>query len=322
LDRCDAQESEPSAARAERLTEKIASLRTRQERCHTMLQELERTGESQISLTDPDSRAMAMHPKVGVGYNAQVAVDSKHKLIVEQEVTNAGSDLGLLAARASAAKEVLEAEHIKVVADSGYYQGEDIAACEGAGIEAYVARPQRGSAVREGLFRKEEFHYDAQNDVYICPGNQQLHPRYRSTGGEHDRIYYCNRDACRHCELKSRCTTNSYRQVARWTGEAVLDRMETRLKANPKILRQRREIVEHPFGSIKQWMNQCAFLMRGLEKVRAELSLTALAYNMTRVLTIVGIESLLKVLKNAKNHTFFEALFAFSPSSQRNFTVS
>ena len=322
LDRCDAQESEPSAARAERLTEKIAPLRTRQERCHAMLQELERTGESQISLTDPDSRAMAMHPKVGVGYNAQVAVDSKHKLIVEQEVTNAGSDLGLLAATASAAKEVLEAEHIKVVADSGYYQGEDIAACEGAGIEAYVARPQRGSAVREGLFRKEEFHYDAQNDVYICPGNQQLHPRYRSTGGEHDRIYYCNRDACRHCELKSRCTTNSYRQVARWTGEAVLDRMETRLKANPKILRQRREIVEHPFGSIKQWMNQCAFLMRGLEKVRAEFSLTALAYNMTRVLTIVGIESLLKVLKNAKNHTFFEALFAFSPSSQRNFTVS
>jgi hypothetical protein len=134
---------------------------------------------------------------------------------------------------------------------------------------------------REGLFRKEEFHYDAQNDVYICPGNQQLHPRYRSTGGELDRIY-C--DACRHCELKSRCTINPYRQVARSIDEEVLDRMETRLKANPGILRQRREIMEHPFGSIKQWMNQGAFLMRGLEKVRAEFSLTALAYNMTRVL--------------------------------------
>jgi hypothetical protein len=158
--------------------------------------------------------------------------------------------------------------------------------------------------VREGLFRKEEFHYDAQNDVYICPGNQQLHPRYRSSGGEHDRIYYCNRDACRHCELKSRCTTNPYRQVARWIDEAVLDRMETRLKANPEILGQRRELVEHPFGSIKQWMNQGAFLMRGLEKVRAEFSLTALAYNMTRVLTIVGIERLLKVLKKAKNPVF------------------
>jgi Transposase DDE domain len=137
---------------------------------------------------------------------------------------------------------------------------------------------------REGLFRKEEFHYDAQNDVFICPGNQQLHPRYRSTGGELDRIYYFNRDACRHCELKSRCTINPYRQVARSIDEEVLDRMETRLKANPGILRQRREIMEHPFGSIKQWMNQGAFLMRGLEKVRAEFSLTALAYNMTRVL--------------------------------------
>ena len=189
-----------------------------------------------------------------------------------------------MAQTASAAKEVLETYQIKVVADSGYYKGEDIAACEAAGIEAYVARPQRGFAVRKGLFRKEEFHYDAHNDVYICPGNQQLHPRYRSTGGEHNRIYYCNRDACRHCELKSRCTTNPYRQVARWIDEAVLDRMETRLKANPEILRQRREIVEHPFGSIKQWMNQGAFLMRGLEKVRAEFSLTALAYNMTRVL--------------------------------------
>ncbi len=233
---------------------------------------------------------MALNPKVGVGYNAQVAVDSKHKLIVEQEVTNAGTDLGLLAPTATAAKEALEADKIKAVADSGYYKGEDIAACEAAGIEAYVPRPQRGFAVRERLFRKEEFHYDAQNDVYVCPGNQQLHPRYRSSGGEHDRIYYCNRDACRHCELKSRCTTNPYRQVARWIDEAVLDRMETRLKANPHILRQRRELVEQPFGSIKQWMNQGAFLMRGLEKVRAEFSLTALAYNMTRVLTIVGIE--------------------------------
>jgi transposase len=304
LDRCDVQEAKPSAARAERLAEKIATLRTQQVRCNAMLQELERTGESQISLTDPDSRAMAMNPKVGVGYNAQVAVDSKHKLIVEQEVTNAGTDLGLLAPTATAAKEVLGAEQIKVVADSGYYKGEDIAACEAAGIEAYVTRPQRGFAVREGLFRKEEFHYDSQNDVYICPGNQQLHPRYRSSGGEHDRIYYCNRDACRHCELKSHCTTNPYRQVARWINEAVLDRMETRLKANPEILGQRRELVEHPFGSIKQWMNQGAFLTRGLEKVRAEFSLTALAYNMTRVLTLVGIERLLKVFKNTKNAVF------------------
>ena len=164
---------------------------------------------------------------------------------------------------------------------------------------------------REGLFRKEEFYYDPQNDVYLCPGNQQLYPRYRSTGGNHERIYYCNRDACRHCELKSRCTTNPYRQVARSIDEEVVDRMETRLKANPEILRQRREIVEHPFGSIKQWMNQGAFLMRGLVKVRAEFSLTALAYNMTRVLTIVGTERLLKVFKKCLKPSLFDSLFAF-----------
>jgi hypothetical protein len=174
--------------------------------------------------------------------------------------------------------------------------------------------------VREGLFRKEHFRYDAQSDVYICPGNQELHPRYRSSGGEHDRIYYCNRDACRHCELKSRCTTNPCRQVARWIDEAVLDRMETRLKANPEILGQRRELVEHPFGSIKQRMNQGAFLMRGLEKVRAEFSLTALAYNMTRVLTIVKIERLLKAFGTAKA-SFFDSLFTLLPSLRQNLAL-
>ena len=163
LDRCDAQEAEPSAARAERLTDKIASLHTRQMRCHTMLQELERTGESQISLTDPDSRAMAMHPKVGVGYNAQVAVDSKHKLIVEQEVTNAGSDLGLLAPTASAAKEVLEAEQIKVVADSGYYKGEDIAACEAAGMSVrYNYRLRFAEALPQTAEKRVDFSLGSQ----------------------------------------------------------------------------------------------------------------------------------------------------------------
>jgi transposase len=220
LDRCDAQESETTAARAERLTGKIASLRTQQKRCDAMLQELQRTGESQLSLTDPDSRAMAMSPKAGVGYNAQIAVDSKHKLIVEQEVTNAGSDLGLLAPMAAAAKELLQAEQIKVVADSGYYKGEDIATCEAAGIEAYVARPQRGPAVRNGFFRKEEFYYDARNDLYICPGGYELRSRCYSTGKDHDSVSYCNREACRHCELKGRCTTNHARQVSRWVGEA------------------------------------------------------------------------------------------------------
>ena len=146
------------------------------------------------------------------------------------------------------------------------------------------------------MFRKEEFRYDPTSDTYRCPGGQQLHPLYRCVKGDHTTVQYCNRDACRGCELKPQCTANTYRRVGRWTEEALLDRMEARLAARPAILKQRREIAEHPFGSIKQWMNQGTFLLRGLEKVRAEFSLTALAYNFIRVVTIVGVTSLLKAV--------------------------
>ena len=159
---------------------------------------------------------------------------------------------------------------------------------------AYVARPQRGSAVRDGLSHKEEFRYDPTSDTYRCPSGQQLHPLYLCVKGDHTTVQYCNRAACRGCELKPQCTANTYRWVGRWTEETVLDRMEARLAARPAILKQRREIAAHPFGSIKQWMNQGTFLLRGLEKVRAEFSLTALAYNFIRVVNIVGVASLLK----------------------------
>jgi len=296
LDRTDAEEGPASSARAQNLAEKIASLKQRRMRYTELQAELERTGDSQVSLTDSDSRAMAAHPKVGVGYNAQVAMDAKHKLIAAFEVTNAGSDLGLLARTASAAKEVLGVETIQAVADRGYYKGEDIQACEDTGIEAYVARPQRGSAVHDGLFRKEEFTYDPAADTYACPGGHLLRPLYRSTKDGTERRHYVNRHACRECELRPQCTGNTFRKVTRWTGEAVLDRMEQRLAARPGILDLRRETVEHPFGSIKQWMNQGAFLMRGLEKVRAEFSLTALAYNMTRAINLVGVPGLMRAV--------------------------
>ena len=271
-------------------------MKERKTRHEGMLEELARTGQSQVSLTDPDSRAMASYPKVGVGYNAQVAFDAKHKLIVEQHVTNAGSDLGLLAPTAGAAKEVLGVERISAVADKGYYKGEDMQACEDAGRGHRGLRRPAAARLSDGLFRKEEFRYDPTRDTYRCPGGQQLSPLYRCVKGDHITVQYCNREACRGCELKPQCTANTYRRVGRWTEEAVLERMEARLAARPEILKQRREIAEHPFGSIKQWMNQGAFLLRGLEKVRAEFSLTALAYNFIRVVNIVGVASLLKAV--------------------------
>jgi Transposase DDE domain len=271
-------------------------MRERRARHKDMLAELDQTGENQISLTDPDSRAMAAHTHVAVGYNVQVAVDAKHKLIVEQQVTNQVVDMGLLAQTAEPAKEVLGVERIAVVADRGYFKIEDIEACEKTGIDPYVPRPQRGPSVRAGLFRKDEFRYDPISDSFLCPAGQRLHPYSFSLMRGLKKINYCNRQACRDCTIRAQCTGNQFRYVSRLENEAVLDRMQARIAQRPDILDQRREIVEHPFGTIKQWMNQGAFLMRGLEKVRAEFSLTALAYNLRRVLNIVGLPKLIAAL--------------------------
>jgi transposase len=278
-------------ARTKNLAEKIAALSEKRGRYQAMLAQLDRTGEDQISLTDPDSRAMAAHTKVGVGYNIQVAVDAKNKLIVEQAVTNQVVDLGLLTQTAEPAREVLGVETIDVVADRGYFKIEDIEACEKTGCVPHVPKPQRGSSVREGLFRKDEFRYDAGLDAYVCPAGKLLTPIRRGRMRDLERTDYGNPKACRACRLRPRCT-NDARSVFRLENEDVLDRMAERLKARPAILDRRREVVEHPFGSIKQWMYQGAFLMRGLANVRAEFSLTALAYNLRRALNILGVEAM------------------------------
>ena len=296
LDEGDVTESGTGGSRTKNLAEKIEALRAKRERYKDFLAGLEASGEDQISLTDPDSRAMAKHTKVAVGYNVQIAVDAKNKLIVEQEVTNQVLDMGLLTQTAGAARETLEVEKIDVVADRGYFKIEDIEACEKAGMTPHVPKPQRGYAARNGLFRKDEFRYDAERDAYICPAGQVLATRYESRQRDLKRFDYCNRAACLACPLKSRCTTD-WRKVSRLENEAVLDRVAERLKARPEILNTRREIVEHPFGTIKQWMNQGAFLMKGLEKVRAEFSLTALVYNLRRALNILGVEVLMKAVR-------------------------
>ena len=293
LDQSDVTENATVGSRVKNLAEKIAAIGERRTRCNAMLAELDRTGEDQISLTDPDSRAMAAHTRVAVGYNVQIAVDVKHKLIVEQQVTNQVVDMGLLTQTVEPAKEVLGVVTIADVADKGYFKIEDIEACETAGIEPYVPRPQRGPSVKAGLFRKDEFQYDAASDSYICPAGRRLHPYSSSLLRGLKKINYVNKLACDDCAIRSRCTAGKFRTVSRLENEAVLDRMQARLAKRPDVLDRRRETVEHPFGSIKQWMNQGAFLMRGLRKVRAEFSLTALAYNLRRVLNIVEFAELM-----------------------------
>jgi IS5 family transposase len=175
-----------------------------------------------------------------------------------------------------------------IVADKGYFRTEDIAACEKAGLTPHVPRPQRGVAVTNGFFRKDELRYDAAQDAYICPGGHELKPIRQGRLRDN----YANARACRDCPLRPRCT-NNYRSVSRLENEDALDRMEERIAARPDLLDRRREIIEHPFGTIKHWMNQGAFLMRGLEKVRAEFSLTALVYNLRRALNLLGVSKLL-----------------------------
>ena len=297
LDHADAAETGTSGSRVENLAGKIAAVRGRRDRCQEMLTELDRTGESQISLTDPDSRARAAHTRVAVGYNVQIAVDTKHKLIVEQQVTNQVLDMGLLTETAEPAKEILGVETIDVVADKGYFKIEDVEACEKAGMEPYVPQPQRGPSVRAGFFRKDEFKYDPETDSFTCPAGQRLTPYSSSALRQLKKINYANRKGCRDCPLRDRCTDNQFRVVSRLENEAVLDRMQERLAKRPEVLNQRRETVEHPFGSIKQWMNQGTFLMRGLEKVRGEFSLTTLAYNLRRVLNLVGFAQLMTAVR-------------------------
>ena len=293
LDHSDEAEAPTTGARVQNLAEKIVAITARRARCQAMLKQLERTGEEQISLTDPDSRAMAAHTRVAVGYNVQVAVDARHKLIVEQQVTNQVVDMGLLTETAAPAKELLGVASIAVVADSGYFKTEDIEACEAAGMTPCVPRPQRGPAVRAGLFRKDEFRYDPASDSYLCPAGQRLQPYSSSMIRGLRKVNYANKEACPDCPLRARCTMGRFRMVSRYENEAVLDRMQDRLAERPEVLAQRRMVVEHPFGSIKQWMNQGAFLMRGLENVRGEFSLTALAYNLRRVLNLVGFKQLM-----------------------------
>jgi hypothetical protein len=234
--------------------------------------------------------------RIRVGYNIQITVNTKHKLIAEQQVHNKVSNLGLLTETANGARENLGGDHIDVVADRGYYKIEDIEDCEAAGVTPYVPKPLRGSAVKNGFFIKEQFHYDADAGVLICPGGAKLEPKYKSKIRDNDAIGFVNTKACKTCDLRARCTNAAFQKVARYANEAILDRMAARLAANPEVMDQRRESIEHPFGSIKQWTGQRNFLTRRIENVRGEFSLTALAYNIRCAITLVSVAGLMRAV--------------------------
>jgi len=298
LDANDAEEPEEPKLTAEQLKEKIRLLKERMKEYQGLQQHMDESGESQISLTDPDSRSMPIGGGriTDVGYNLQVAVDPKHKLIVVHQLTNAVSEKGLLSRMALRAKQALGVDRLEVLTDMGYYDGQQVKACLESGITPYIPKPNTSANTPLGLFGKEDFRYDPHNDCYHCPAGEQLSFRWQSTEEGRQRRYYTT-PACARCSLKPRCTRDpGGRRISRWTYEDLLDEMQRRVGASPEKMKLRKELAEHPFGTIKRAWNQGYFLTRGLENVRAEMSLTILAYNFKRVIKILGVTRMIEAL--------------------------
>jgi len=231
-----------------------------------------------------------------VGYNVQIAVETKHHLIITHEVTNAGTDRSQLASVAKQAKAALKAEKLEAVADRGYFNGEEILACENAGITVTLPKPMTSNSKAEGRFGKQDFRYIPQEDVYICPAGERL--TYSFTTEDRGSVLRRYRThACQRCAIKHNCTTAKERLISRWEHEQVLETVQCRLDEHPEKMRQRRETVEHPFGTIKARMGATHFLMKTLPRVATEMALHVLAYNMTRVINIMGVRPLLGALR-------------------------
>ena len=297
LDRADRDPSLVTEARVEHLKDKLARVKEQAGTLRQIAQQLNESPDQQVSLTDPDARSMATSGRgTGiVGYNVQTAVDTKHHLIVAHEVTNVGHDRTQLADMAEQAKTVI-GQPITALADRGYFKGEEILRCADNGIVPLVPKPQTSNNKAAGLFDKSDFVYSAADDTYRCPAGQ--HAIRRMTVVENGQtLHKYWSSACRQCPLKPKCTTGVERRIARWEHEAVLDRMQDRLNQRPQAARERRQTVEHPFGTLKAWMGATHFLMRTLPKVRTEMSLHVLAYNMKRVIKLLGTTSLIQAMQ-------------------------
>ncbi len=295
MDTADRAEPEVAKLKKERLQEKIVALKQRMQKLQQFDVELRASPDQQLSLTDPDARSMKSRDGSIVGYNVQAAVDAKHHLIVAHEVVNDGVDRDQLAPMSERAREATGVETLTAVADRGYFKGDQIKKCDDAGIVAMVPKTMTSNSLAEGRFDKQDFIYIARDDEYRCPAGQRAIRRFTTVeAGMTLDVYWSS--ACPGCAIKAQCTSSAYRRIRRWKHEAVLDAMQARLDRRPDMMRIRRQTVEHPFGTIKHWMGATHFLTKTLGRVRTEMSLHVLAYNLKRVMRILGIEELIRVL--------------------------
>ena len=288
----------PQDARLARVVKKLGHYRKEERTLRAMERRMASTGEMQVSLTDPDCRAMATtskQPRV-VGYNVQTVVETKHHLIVAHEVTNHGYDRDALSMMAHKAQEVMASKEIEAIADKGYYKGEEIVACELDGIAVTVSKPHTSNAAAVGRFDKADFVYDADKDAYQCPAGEWLTYHYTNEeAGKTLRNYWTN--VCGDCPVKAKCTTGKERRIRRWEHEGILERVQKRLDDDPKKIPLRSTTVEHPFGTIKAWMGATHFKMKTLAHVATEMALHVLAYNMMRVMAILGVPELVRAMR-------------------------
>jgi transposase len=307
MDANDEQEADLPRPSAEALQEKIERLKERRQTYQAYQEELDETDQTQISLTDPDARAMPRSgaPGTEVAYNVQIAVDDKHHLIVHHDVVQDSTDRYQLGPMAKQAKEILQVEEIDAAADRGYYYEREIKACVDDGITPYVPKPKTSANKKRGLFTKYDFRYHAEDDTYECPAGARLTFRFETVENGRPTRYYAT-PSCKGCALRDRCTRNKRgRRITRGAHEDLLDQMERRMQAEKEKAKRRKAIVEHPFGTIKHSMDQGYFLTKGLANVRTEASLSVLAYNMKRAINILGMEKLIEAARSARALSVF-----------------
>jgi len=290
-------QEQPQAARltVEQLKHKIQLIKEQQQEINHKVRQIETLGQTQLSATDPESRSMKGAKGHVVGYNVQGVVDAKHHLLICTQVTNTGVDQGLLAPMIQAAKAELPMQKADVVADGGYFKAEDIKSCQEMGMEAHLAQVNNSPSERAGLFGKKDFEYDPQKDLYRCPAGQHLTKRREMIDKGRRLFNYDHPAACARCGLRQRCTEAQYRTLSRWEHEACLERMAAQVAAQPEKLAKRKALIEHCWGTLK-WVLGGGFLLKGLKKVGAEVSLAHWVYNLKRALNVVGLRKLLEAL--------------------------
>jgi len=296
MDSADRQEPKVAKARKDRLQEKVSALKKRMKELKEVEERLNESPDHQLSLTDPDARSMKTRGQGIVGYNVQTAVEAKNHLIVSHEVVNTGTDRDQLTVMAKRARKAMGTNEMTVVADRGYFKSEEILACQNAGISPLVPKTVTSRANRHKRFDRADFIYDAEKDEYICPAGDRMIWRFaRVENGLLLNRYWSSN--CQQCRLKEKCTPSQQRRISRWEHEEVLEAMQARIDQSPDCMRIRRETVEHPFGTLKSWMGHTHFLTKGLDRVKTEMSLHVLAYNMKRMINIMGVPALMAAIK-------------------------